>query len=556
MMKAKRWAVLLGMLLLGGVEIPAFAVICPGQTLHSQSCTLLPSVASGSEEFENVANTLRAGDELVLRGGTYSQTGRRAITVNGTASQPAVIRAYDGESPLLTRPLGDYSQNNIEVVSSAYLVLRGLRFQGGSSGVRFMGGHHITFEENEIFDTGNNALTANSGDTDAFTIRRNHIHHTGLDTSGTTEGEGMYLGCNNNSCRMTNSVIENNYIHHLRGTSQGGNDGIEVKVGSGGNIVRNNVIHDTTIGTRFPCIFVYGGGSAPNTVEGNAMWNCGEAIQVAADAVIRNNLILNSDIGITAGPHAQVPSVRNVSIVNNTIAGHDRCLSIGWSGASNAVLANNAVYCSNATAVSGSFAGTGVTLRTNYVEGTVSGAQVDGNAFVAGGGASVAFNDPANMDYWPTGNSILLGKADAAYVPARDFNDTLRTTTYDVGAYETEGLASNPGWRVVAGFKTGGSVGNPVPVVTLTASPSAVTSGASATVTWSSSDATSCQSSGAWSGVRPTTGSFDTGPLTSSSVYSLTCNGPGGSGTQSATVTVSGGSGGGSSGGSSSSTSG
>jgi hypothetical protein len=31
MMKAKRCAVLIGALLLGGVDVPAFAVICPGQ---------------------------------------------------------------------------------------------------------------------------------------------------------------------------------------------------------------------------------------------------------------------------------------------------------------------------------------------------------------------------------------------------------------------------------------------------------------------------------------------------------------------------------------------
>jgi hypothetical protein len=36
------------------------------------------------------------------------------------------------------------------------------------------------------------------------------------------------------------------------------------------------------------------------------MWNCGEAIQVVSNAVVRNNLILNSTNGITAAPHAQV----------------------------------------------------------------------------------------------------------------------------------------------------------------------------------------------------------------------------------------------------------
>ncbi len=431
-------------------------ILCIGATLalagaaEAAVIEIRPAIAASSEEFESVANTLQPGDELVLHGGTYSQTGRRAITANGTATQPIVIRAAAGESPLLTRP--DYAQNNIEIVNSSYLVIRGLRLQGGSSGVRFIGGHHITFEDNEVFDTGNNAITLNSGNTDAFLIRRNHIHHTGLDTSGATEGEGMYLGCNNDSCRMTNSVIEGNYIHHLRGTSDGGNDGIEIKAGSYGNVVRDNVIHDTTLGRRYPCIFVYGGGASVNTVEGNVMWSCGEAIQVVADAVVRNNIILNSDVGITAAPHAQVAQMRNVTIAHNTIVGHGECLYIRWSGATDMVLANNAVYCPGASAINASGL-SGATLRANYVSGALSGVTLDGSALRAGGTLAATFQDSAAMNYWPTATSALLGQADGAYAAPLDFNGSARTGPYDVGAYEAEGRADNPGWKIVAGFK-------------------------------------------------------------------------------------------------------
>lgn len=415
------------------------------------------TVADCNEELENIANTLKPGDELILHGGTYSQECRRAITVNGTASNPVIIRAAEGETPILTRPQPpdySYSQNNIEIVSSSYLVIRGVHFKGGDAGIRFIGGHHITLERSEIYETGNNAIAMNSGNYDSFTIRRNQIHHTGLDTSGPTEGEGMYLGCNNNTCRVTNSLIEGNYIHHLRGTSDGGNDGIEVKVGSYGNIIRNNVIHDTNIGTQFPCIFVYGGGADINIVEGNAMWNCGEAIQVVADAIIRNNIILDSDVGITAAPHTQVSQMRNVSIVNNTIVGHNECLYIRWSGASNMILANNAVYCPANTAVNSSgLSGTGITARANFVEGNMAGASIDGKSFVSGGSASSTFRDIPSIDLWPTPSSILIGKAETNLVPAVDFNETVRTSPYDVGAYETDGILINPGWKIVPGFK-------------------------------------------------------------------------------------------------------
>jgi hypothetical protein len=59
---------------------------------------------AGNEEFENLANGLKRGDVLILHGGTYTQTCRRAITVNGTAANPITIRAADGEAPIVTRP--------------------------------------------------------------------------------------------------------------------------------------------------------------------------------------------------------------------------------------------------------------------------------------------------------------------------------------------------------------------------------------------------------------------------------------------------------------------
>jgi len=450
----------LAVVMLAGLALPL---------AHASAATIeiFPSNADAScnEEFENRANALKPGDVLILHGGTYTQTCRRAVTMNGTAASPITILAADGEIPIITRPQAanfDYSQNNIEIENSSYLIVRGLHFKGGDGGVNFIGGHHITFENNEVYETGNNAIRLNSGNTDSFIIRGNHIHHTGLLASsvGTTEGEGMYVGCNNAACVASNHLIEGNYIHHTRATSDGGNDGIEVKVGSYGNIIRNNVIHDTTIGMRYPCIFVYGGGSALNIVEGNAMWNCGEAIQVVSDALVRNNLILNSDIGITAGPHVQVPQMRNVTIANNTIYGHSACLHIRWSTATAMILANNAVYCAGATAVDAAGLSSS-TIKSNYVAGGLSGVSLDDTRFFSGGSATTAFTNPSLLDFWPPPASVLIGTADGGFTPSLDFNERTRQSPFDVGAYETDGLAANPGWKVVPGFKqTSGSPPN------------------------------------------------------------------------------------------------
>ena len=76
------------------------------------------------------------------------------------------------------------------------------------------------------------------------------------------------------------------------------------------------------------------------------------------------------------------------------------------------------------------------------------------------------------------------------------------------------------------------------PLVTLSAGPSTVASGAASTLAWSTKNAASCSASGAWSGTKALSGSQSSGTLTANATYTLTCTGAGGSATQSATVSV------------------
>jgi hypothetical protein len=263
----------------------------------------------------------------------------------------------------------------------------------------------------------------------------------------------MYIGCHSGSCITTNTLVEGNYIHHTRGTSSGGNDGIEIKFGSYGNIVRDNVIHDTNIGREYPGIFVYGGGKGINIVEGNVIWNAGEGIQVVSDAIIRNNIIFNCSMtGITAAPHAAVRHVRNTKIVNNTIVNNPKGIVIRWDKASDMVLANNAIYCPSATAVDVSGIGNG-TFIANFIEGHLVGATIDGSRFHDGRILPDIFADPGKNNYWLRPGSVLINKADPDFAPAMDFNHSPRETPFDVGAYESKGRVKNFGWRVQAGFK-------------------------------------------------------------------------------------------------------
>jgi hypothetical protein len=85
--------------------------------------------------------------------------------------------------------------------------------------------------------------------------------------------------------------------------------------------------------------------------------------------------------------------------------------------------------------------------------------------------------------------------------------------------------------------------GAPAPTVSMSVSPDTTAPGGSALLTWSSTGATSCSASGAWSGAKATSGSETINSIMGTSQYSLTCTGSGGSTTRTMTVTVTGGTG-------------
>ncbi len=94
---------------------------------------------------------------------------------------------------------------------------------------------------------------------------------------------------------------------------------------------------------------------------------------------------------------------------------------------------------------------------------------------------------------------------------------------YDIGA---------DGWDIQDYLAPAG----PLPTVSLTANPTSITSGGSSTLTWSSTNATSCTVTGFTAG--GTSGSVTVSPTVSQS-YSVTCTGAGGTASQSTTITVS-----------------
>jgi len=422
-------------------------ILCKALLLFSAFCAV-PALAeireiSVNDDFRQAVAALSPGDHLVLRSGTYSFDSRLNVTVVGLREQPIVIRAREGESVLIEMNSGLH--NVLEIQDSRYLKIHNLGFRGGSHGIRLMNSDYVTIQDCEVYETGDVAISANSGGTyEGLVIRGNHIHHTN------STGEGMYLGCNNDTCRVMNSLIEFNYVHHTNGPTVEQGDGIELKEGSAGNIIRHNVIHDT----NYPGIITYGtaGNGPANIIEGNLIWGTNDfAIQSAADSVIRNNIILGESIGLQ--PH-QAGSPSNQRILHNTVVAEGNGIEVrGVSGA--IVIANNAIYSQSGSAIRLISGSTGlVTVAGNVGSGGLFGAE---EGYIDGNGVSTDFinghfTGMPPIDLFPAQGSALVAAGSSRHVPAYDFNGDSRQGAADAGAYRFH-EGGNPGWALSPAFK-------------------------------------------------------------------------------------------------------
>jgi hypothetical protein len=371
-----------------------------------------------TDDFYALVATLPAGAVVEVETGSWSNPGganRQAWS--GTAAAPIIVRPAPGAKPKLTTMPG----NNVMDIDGSYITLRGFEITGGDIGVRLGADDHVTVEDMYIHDVIDQGITCNrTGESCTnIVIRGVEIANTG----NTQSGNGITLSCSDQSCTVSDSVVEGCFIHDLRG--QGG-AGVSIWYGDN-NVVRDNVF----VRTAGPGVALQASPIAvPDIVERNyvsaAMDN---GIQLEGMATIRNNIIIGgTNDGISSRNEVGTNPVK-LQIVHNTIIGAAAACIRGasWSGTSQ-VVANNAMFmCAMGTVL----AGTPVTSQNLGISASDVG-------------------PPPNV--YPTATSQVIGAGDASHSAPDDFNGTARGAMPDVGAYQRT-TATNPGWIPVEGKK-------------------------------------------------------------------------------------------------------
>ena len=173
-----------------------------------------------------------------------------------------------------------------------------------------------------------------------------------------------------------------------------------------------------------------------------------------------------------------------------------------------------------------------VTLLVNRIGGASGEASVRYATANGTAEAGTNYTTEHGKFSWSNGDSSPR----ALTIPISDAAPFTGTKTLAVAIASAEGVTLGATTSAIVTIHGSGSS---APTIALSASPTSVSSGGSSTLTWSSTNATSCTASGGWSGSHATSGSRSTGTVNASTTYTLTCTGSGGSTSQSAVVTVS-----------------
>jgi parallel beta-helix repeat protein len=393
---------------------------------------------------------------------------------------------------------------DIYVSDANNVIVKNCELSGGQVGIYFTSTSYSSILYNSVWNTLGNGIQV-SWNMNNIDVSNNTINNAGnVGVSPKESYAGLYFY--GTAINITNNTITNS-----------GYNGISYN----GNLVdiRNNVIDKSCL-VLDDCGGIYT--SAPYV--GNK-----PDLTATTSNIIRGNTVTNS-VGNFSGTALTYTKARGVYLDDGTHG---------------TTVYDNTVYNTDH----------GIYIRTGH-SNSVTGnaayrARIYGFFIIESGVAATA---PGVVhDNVVTGNTFETVSTGATACYFSDIEDATNFGTYDHNRYchpNSDFVVSNQGvnynllaWQQKSGqdlnsTDTKSSCTPPLPTVTFTAAPTAVAKGGASTLTWSSTNATSCVAGGAWSGTKPVSDSQVMANLTTGKTYNLTCSGIGGTTTKSVTVTV------------------
>jgi hypothetical protein len=364
--------------------------------------------------LQKAANTVRAGDLVIVRAGRYAGL---YLTASGTATDPIT---FHGEPGAIVDTQNPTTQDGINLEGASYVIVEGFTVTGvPRAGIRSVVNHHVIIRGNTGDLNGRWGIL--TGFSDDILIENNVMSRSQAE-------HGIYVSNSGDRPVIRKNVVFGNRANgiHMNGDVSQGGDGI-----ISGALVEDNTIFDNGLG----------GGSGINC----------DGVQ---SSLFRNNLLYsNHASGISLYQIDAAQPARDNQVLNNTIVmASDARWAINIQNASTGnVLRNNILFNQQ------SFRGS-VAISADSLPGFVSDANVVMDRFSIDGGdtrigvaawRAATGQDQSSLIAVPAALFVNFAGNDyhlSATSPARDAGVTLATVADDLeGAPRPQGPASDIG---------------------------------------------------------------------------------------------------------------
>jgi parallel beta-helix repeat protein len=398
------------------------------------------SVSAPLATISKAAQLAKAGDVVQVRGGVYSQLVK--IGSIGAAGSFISFQPYPGETAVIDGT--GTTAADLVTITGQYVELNGFEVRNSTRiGICAWGAKNVRIVNNNVHHNTKGGIFSGYsafGTAADVTISGNVVSNNVLENQYHTSSGGwsQTIGVQNTDRgRVTNNKVYNN-----------DGEGIVFVLSDNGVATGNEVFDNFSVEmyldnaryTKLDGNLIYSTGNTRyyrNSLPADGIAIANEAYTVpnaSTDNTISNNIIVNSNRGISYGNYENGGGLKNTTIANNTVYSASKLLSIDTSTHSGSVVENN-IFFAPAGGTMAAVAGAGVAYRNNNWYGGAAGSAT-GSGDVIGNPMLVNAGGTRAADYKLTASSPNLLKGFNVTTVTTDYFGGARTASFDIGAHQ------------------------------------------------------------------------------------------------------------------------